>query len=90
MPKTVNTQQYEVQESTAEQNSFKHEFYTLLCANLPDKLDVDGLAGQVAEEIAPQLFNMMKVGCLADMVVANHGTELAERLAQEFAKRLVE
>ena len=89
MPKAVKTQQDELQEAT-EQNSFKHEFYTLLCANLTDKLDVDGLAGQVAENIAPRLFGNMKVERLADMVVANHGTELAERLAQEFAKRLVE
>ena len=92
MPKSAKIQHDEAPDlsTVAEQDSLKDEFFRRLCAKLVESLDVDGLAAQVAEKLAPMLFSTMRVDRLADVVVASHGAELAEQLAQELAKRIAQ
>ena len=90
MPRSAKIPQDEAPDlsTAAETDSLKDECYRRLCTKLVDKLDVDGLAAQVADKLAPMLFTTMRVDRLVDGVVACHGEELAEQLAKELAKRI--
>ena len=72
------------------ETSVKDSFFEALLAQVLEKVDMAGVAGEIARLVGPKLGAAISVPQLADELIEKHGDALAKELSAALMDKLLE
>ena len=87
--KAAKTKEKQEKEQPLEEMRVKERFFDTVAEQCLAQVDLDGLAGEVARLVAPQIGRAVSVEKLADEIVARHQDNLAAEISAAIVAKLI-
>jgi hypothetical protein len=89
-PKPAKKGKKDAQQATREESRVKDRFFEALLGQVLEKVDMAGVAGEIARLVGPKLGAAISVQDLANELAEKHGDALAKELSAALLTKLLE